>query len=184
MAAKRQTREETLMTRDTSPIRGAFHHGEHWHCCGGFPSESPGLATGDSLLDVQRTQQLLHVGDDRLDLDNQKEATDGLVCQQVDATSIAIVVEAHLRRGKPMHRLETAGETLAEMCVVGVTQSSELGTTESGVPLEPQVQRSGNPPNAPYRKPLDVSAFDEAQEASAYASPACKILLPPTTPVP
>lgn len=183
VAPQGEAREEALVRRDAPPVRAALTDGEHRNDNGGIPTHQPGLTGADSLLDVQRPQQILNVRDHRLNLDHQQNATDRLMREQINPTAISIAVEADLGGNRPAQRTKPSGQPLAEPGMVRVAQSGELRSPESGVPIQPDVERGSDAPHAPYREPLGVSALQQAHQAAADASPASEILLPPATPV-
>ena len=76
-------------------------HDDHRYHHDWLPAESPRNLVGKALLDVERSEQRLDVGDARLDLDHQQDSEAGVVREQIDPSSVAIDIEAHLRMDDP-----------------------------------------------------------------------------------
>jgi hypothetical protein len=71
----------------------------------------------DAHLDVQRPEQALGVGQFGLDLDDCQALRNRMPCEQINAASVAVLVEARLRHDRPIPLFEAAFPSGLERCM-------------------------------------------------------------------
>jgi len=131
------------------------------------------------MLDMELPEQVLNLGNDRLDLDDNDCLRSRVISEQVDAAALAEVVEAGLRYHDPAGLLELPREPFSQAGVVGIAQPPQLRSAVAGVPAQSDVERGTDAPNAAHREGVSVSALQEAEKRRAHSGAVCQIRLSP-----
>ncbi len=87
-----------------------------------LPSED----LADAHLTIDAGEQILHVDNHGLDLDNKQHSARRVPRDQIDAASFAVMVERALRLGQPAGTLEQPCPFGLEPRMVGIQQPMEI----------------------------------------------------------
>jgi hypothetical protein len=184
VATQHEASKEALVRSDAPSICASFTHDQHRDDCFCGPPQQPSLAAADALLDVQRTENVLDVGDDGLDFDHEQDSPKRLVSQEIDPAAVTVAIEADLSGHGPSEGFEPSGKPLAQPGVVGVTQSTEFRTAESGIPVQPEIQGCADSPDRSHGVSLGVPTLKQAHQTAAHPGAPREILLPPAASMP
>ena len=128
------------------PTRGrVLGHHQRRHDSPRLPAELSGDVTRESYLDVDRAEQSLDIGDDRLDLNDQQRSGRGMERQEVDAPTLAISAESDLDTHDPTGKLKLCLEQGLKRRVTGIQQTVQLAAARSAVDIQVDVERLADP---------------------------------------
>jgi hypothetical protein len=88
-------------------------------------------------LHVKPSEELLHVADGALDLDDQKDAGAGVPRNNIHPTAVAEVIEAHLDSRDPAQRRQELRRPFLQRGMPGIQEAIELFTAPSQVQVDP-----------------------------------------------
>jgi hypothetical protein len=130
-------------------------------------------------LDVQATKELLHVDEDRLDLDDQEKAGWRVERQEIDPPALAIPIEAQFRSYQPSEAVQQLDQRLPTACMVGVEQPREILPSAPDVPGQRNAQSGRNAAHRPDAEARGMPALYLADRRSRHACTMSEIQLPP-----
>lgn len=180
---KTKPREEPIVVRDSPPIRSCVYDDQRWQNRGWPPTLGLGNVRSDASLHVEVAEDVLDVDDQGLDLNGQQHPRIRVICQQVDATAVAVTVEAGLRYDEPAMVRQQAGNRLGDVRVVGVPQASQLWTAMASVPSETKLHCFRDSSHCADGHAGCLAPLKEPNDACANPSPHTEIDLAPAAPM-
>lgn len=172
------------MHRDPPPIGRAVGDDQARDdpTCG--PCSRRHSASRVAALHVQGAQQLLDVHDHRLRLAYQNGRRARVERDQVNASTVSIVVETDLRGGLPPGALKKFGGPRPQGGVVGVTEAHELKAALAGIPGDGKVHRPADAPHRSNGQPIRSSTLEQADQARTHPGARGQVRLAPAAPMP
>lgn len=179
-ATKVETREQRVVRRDDST--GCTRVGHHQRRDGATrrgPIDRRGKHPTKSGLDVESTERLLEIADRGLDLDNQQRPSRPMKSENIDASAIAVVIEAHLNARFPPCGGEKRHGLLHELCVRRVDQPVEVGSVPSNGDVDGRAEGHDNATQGADRHRLHGPALDARQDLARHAGTRGEVGLAP-----
>lgn len=102
------------MIADAPPWGRALEHDEHRSDLAGHPSSLARDAGSQAHLCVEPSEELLKIGDHRLDFDHEQDAGGWMKGEQVDAPAFPKEVVTRFCNGLPPVRLQQASDRFGE----------------------------------------------------------------------
>ena len=146
----RESNEEWSQPRDVTAGGRAVGDDQHGHDAASSPSEAPRENRRDANLHVEPAEKILDVDDGCLDLDDEKDSAARVEREQIDPSSIAVVVEAHLSSDIPTEGPQAFGPYRGERRVVRIKEPFDFGPLPADVPSQREVHRGGDPARGPH----------------------------------
>src|SRR5947207_4677663 len=174
--------EHRPMVRRTLPI-GTRIGNDHPHG-NARRIDQPCALTGDlrgvPLLPVERPDQLVHVDELGLELNDNQRSRPLVPRDEVDDSSLAEVRERHLRREPPPStRLELARDRRVHRRVPSSEQAVEVTASPSPDDIDAHVERSRHSPDYLERHGRQMTALHPRHGALADPGPSGEVLLAP-----
>ena len=142
------------------------------------PSTFAGDASRQPSLPIDRPNEILHIHELGLELDDEQCSSRGMPGEDVDDAALAEDRERHLGSGDPLGQVaEEAGELLVHRAVTGVEESIELAAAPPGQEHDPDIEGGRRPPQRVEREAPDVTAFDPRDGRSMDPCPRGHVLL-------
>lgn len=123
----------------------------------------------DADLPIQSGQQCLDVHDHCLDLHDEQRLITPMPREQVNAASLAEVIERSLRFHSPTVPLEQGGPIGLKPCMVRIQQSMQVTAGQAEIHAERRTDRSGGGRERSYRVPADQTALEIGEDPPADA---------------
>jgi hypothetical protein len=137
--------------------------------------------SGDPRLDVERSQRLLRINERRLDLDDEQHELNRVPRDQVDPSTVPVVVEADLTPDIPSIGRQTGGTVGAQLRVVGVEEPIDLYSLPPDVPRQGQIDGASDRSGSSHRQASDLAALEQAAHPLTDSSSRCQVLEAPST---
>jgi len=152
------------MGRDAAPVRGCIGHHDPDGCTRSRV-DRPVLSLSDldrqSPLAVHSPDELIHVRDVRLQLDDEEGISARMESKDVDDAALAPDRERHLRPNRPSgESAEPAGDELVEPGVPGVQQAIQVSRSPTRYHVEPNVEDCSDSPNHIEAERADMPSLD------------------------
>lgn len=101
-------------------------------------------------------------------------------CEQIDASAVAVLVEARFGHDRPIPRFEPTFPGGLERCVALVEQAIELGTTPARLEIELHLSSLEAAPHGRECQVIDMSAFDQGPGRPMDSGAIGRVLLSPS----
>jgi hypothetical protein len=144
------------------------------------PPTLEGDLRGEPAFAVERAHQLIHVGDVRLDLDDQHGTTARVPGKDVDDSALAEDGERDLRLGHPARQVcEQSREFLVHGRVARVQQAVEIAGAPAWSEIDPNVEGSRHLTNHVEGNLAEMTPLQARHGGSRHAGRRREVLLSP-----
>lgn len=131
-------------------------------------------------LHVQPLQQILKVADAALDFDDKQRARARVPRHEIAASTIPVMVEAHLRLHAPPSRRETPGGCLLDVGMLAIDQAVEIRSLPPNLDNERGIQRIDQPRERTDGQALQRSGFSARDRVAREPGTPPEIVLAPS----
>jgi hypothetical protein len=146
-----------------------------------WPPDARSKDRRQSGLHVQAADGVLHITDDRFDLDDEHRRSRGMQPQDVHASAVTVVIEAHLDPNLPTERVEQLHGGSYQRRVIGIHEAVQLLAPPSDDELTCGFECLKGPHDRPDPNAGKVAALDARDELSGHGRPLREIGLAPST---
>jgi hypothetical protein len=178
-AANGERTEERFVIRNSPPVRRGLEQDKRPADLTRTPTQATGHSRCGSALRIQASEEVLQIGDDRLDLYNQNYPLRCVESEQIDATSFTEMVVASLRSDLPSPSMKNAGKRVLEGGMVRIEQTIQFATAPAQPPTDIGTKGVCHASEEPRRQQTSVSVLDKGNARGAYARLRRQICLTP-----
>ena len=173
------------MRRDPGPIGPSRGNDHPTRNSRRLPAAFLGDLAGEPPLPVERSHQLVDVGDVRLQLDDQERSPARMPGDDVDDAPLAVDRERDFRRELPGRQRvpEPGGDRVMERRVAGVEQRSRSPARHRGEEVDSNIERGRDGSHGAKRQGVEVTSFEARDRGIGNAGPRRQVPLTPAATV-